>query len=564
MTTRPRRAGQTQRPAAPAAPERYTELCARYPGPAAFIDMSGRVLDMNDEAGQLLATLDSLPGGLRGLATAIGTFPRFDVMETTTGQAKRFEVALVPLSKGVLFLARDRALSDNLNAALVESRKRYKDLVDISSDFAWEVDADGTFVFVSPRGALGYSVRDLIGRRAAEILPLADVEPGDAAPWSSPFGARGRVEDAQYWLRRADGEPALVSVSSQPLFDANGNWCGARGVARDVTPANEREIELAENETRDRLLAHVLRALVDAQDADTGLAAALRACVHAFGASGGALWRRSAAGLSVAVFMGEPMPEGMPARPEEDHDFGDFGAEALPRLENGGSLLRRATSFRHRINGMLAVWRDPAEPPWVDRDAQLFGRLATQFGLSLAQLDGQQELERQARTDPLTGLLNRRAFLEEIRVRLGVVQRTARPAALVYIDVDNFKPVNDVHGHSVGDAVLRRIAERIRRSVRASDVVARLGGDEFAIWLDEADADGALNKGRELVQIHADLAEFSGVADRPLGFSIGVAIADPRGTDSVDDLIERADVQMYRAKRAGKGQVCLDQPRGRP
>jgi diguanylate cyclase (GGDEF)-like protein len=213
---------------------------------------------------------------------------------------------------------------------------------------------------------------------------------------------------------------------------------------------------------------------------------------------------------------------------------------------------------------MIALWRDPAEPRWSERDAQIFGRLATQFGLSLAQLDGQQELERQARTDPLTGLLNRRAFLEEIRVRLGVVQRTARPAALVYIDVDNFKPVNDVHGHAVGDAVLRRIAERIRRSVRASDVVARLGGDEFAIWLDEADAEGARMKGRELVQIQTGLTEFSGLPDRPLGFSIGIAIVDPRKTDGVDELIERADRQMYLAKFSGKGRVSVEEGREQP
>jgi diguanylate cyclase (GGDEF)-like protein/PAS domain S-box-containing protein len=561
MTNKHRRSGPVQRSAPAGAPDRYTELCGRYPGPAAFIDMTGRVLDMNDEAAPLLAMLDSLPGGLRGLATAIGTFPRFDVMETTTGQAKRFEVALVPLTTGVLFLARDRALSDNLNAALVESRKRYKDLVDISSDFAWEVDAEGRFVFVSPRGALGYTVRDLIGRAASAILPLADAEPGDAAAMASPFVARGRLDDARFWLRRADGEPALVTIAAQPLLDSEGRWCGARGVVRDVTPANEREIELAENETRDRLLAHVLRALVDAEDTDAGLAAALRSCVHALGAAGGALWRRSAAGMSVAASTGTPVPDGMSTRPIEDHDF---GADAVPRSEDDGMVLRRATAFRHRVNGMIALWRDPAEPRWSERDAQIFGRLATQFGLSLAQLDGQQELERQARTDPLTGLLNRRAFLEEIRVRLGVVQRTARPAALVYIDVDNFKPVNDVHGHAVGDAVLRRIAERIRRSVRASDVVARLGGDEFAIWLDEADAEGARMKGRELVQIQTGLTEFSGLPDRPLGFSIGIAIVDPRKTDGVDELVERADRQMYLAKFSGKGRVSVEEGREQP
>ena len=233
---------------------RYTELCNRFPGPAAFIDVQGRVLDMNDDAPPLLDALEALPGGLRGLATAIGAFPRFDAMETGSGAVKRLEVALIPMSDGVLVLARDRSLTDNLNDALAESRKRYKDLVDISSDFAWEVDAEGVFVFVSPRGALGYAVRDLIGQRADAMLPLADAEPGSA---SSPFASRERVEDAPFWLTAADGEPALVSISSLPLFDSAGRWSGARGVARDITEVNQRENELADNETRDRLHEHL-------------------------------------------------------------------------------------------------------------------------------------------------------------------------------------------------------------------------------------------------------------------------------------------------------------------
>jgi diguanylate cyclase (GGDEF)-like protein len=200
------------------------------------------------------------------------------------------------------------------------------------------------------------------------------------------------------------------------------------------------------------------------------------------------------------------------------------------------------------------------EAAWSGRDAILFGRLAAQFGLALAQLDGQQELERQARTDPLTGLLNRRAFVEEMRIRLSIARRTVRPSALVYVDVDNFKPVNDTHGHAMGDAVLRRIADRIRRSIRAGDIVARLGGDEFAVWLDEADPDGVRRKGLELLKMREDLAECSGTPDRPLGFSIGAAIVDPVSTETIDELIERADSAMYAAKHGGKGRLFVSDP----
>ena len=556
MTTKQRRATLPSRAQRAMAQPRYAELCERYPGPAAFVDGHGHVLDMNDEAPPLLDALEALPGGLRGLATSIGGFPRFDVLETGSVPVKRMEVALIPVSDGVLFLARDRSLTDNLNEALAESRRRYKDLLDISSDFAWEVDANGVFVFVSPRGALGYSVRDLIGQPAVDMLPQADGEFDEAAPAISPFVARGRIEDAQYWLKAAHGDLALVSVSSMPLLDAGGRWIGARGVARDITVVNERETELADNETRDRLLAHVLRALVDAEDADTGLAAALRACVHAFGANGGALWRRGPDRLAEAVTCGDPVPPDFVVEARDE----DIKADAMPRRGDDGRVLRRATVFRHRANGMIGLWRGVGEAAWSGRDAILFGRLAAQFGLALAQLDGQQELERQARTDPLTGLLNRRAFVEEMRIRLSIARRTVRPSALVYMDVDNFKPVNDTHGHAMGDTVLRRIADRIRRSIRAGDLVARLGGDEFAVWLDEADPDGVRRKGLELLKMKADLAEFSGTPDRPLGFSIGAAIIDPVSTETIDELIERADSAMYAAKHGGKGRLFVSDP----
>ena len=128
------------------------------------------------------------------------------------------------------------------------------------------------------------------------------------------------------------------------------------------------------------------------------------------------------------------------------------------------------------------------------------------------------------------------------------------------MDVDNFKPVNDTHGHAMGDAVLRRIADRIRRSIRAGDLVARLGGDEFAVWLDEADPDGVRRKGLELLKMREDLAEFSGTPDRPLGFSIGAAIVDPVSTETIDELIERADSAMYAAKHGGKGRLFVSDP----
>ncbi len=548
MPAKRRRSSLPSRALQAMAQPRHGELCRRYPGPAAFVDATGHVLDMNEAAPPMLDALDARPGGLRGLATATGGFARFDTLDVAVPTPRRLDVAFVPLAEGVLLLARDRSLSDNLSDALAESRSRYKDLVDISSDFAWEVDAEGNFIFVSAEGALGFGSRELIGSPAREVLRPAGEEFGAAE--ASPFLARERIDDVQFWTSRRDGEPALLSVSAMPLFGADGGWRGARGVARDVTVANERETELAESETRDRILAHVLRALVDAEDADGGVAAALRSCVRAYGAAGGQVWRREAGGFVLAASLG--------GQPAEAPDLEALEAGSPPDAPMGeGRRLLRATAFRHRINGALMLWRGEHDPAWPVGDVALFDRIATQFGLALAQIALQQELERQARTDPLTGLLNRRAFLADMAIRLAAARRSARPAALVYVDVDNFKAVNDLHGHAAGDGVLRRIADRLRRSARASDLVARVGGDEFALWLDEADPDGAERRGHELLAIRDEIADMSASPRQPLGISVGIVAVDPRADEGIDRLIERADAAMYEAKRGGKGRlVC--------
>ena len=112
-------------------------------------------------------------------------------------------------------LADGELFDRRLQSALIESRQRYKDLVDIAGDFAWETDAKGILVFVSPRGALGYAAAELIGRRADGLL--ADLHDNAAL-----FAAREPLENLQLWLRHADGTSACLRASAVPIYDADG------------------------------------------------------------------------------------------------------------------------------------------------------------------------------------------------------------------------------------------------------------------------------------------------------------------------------------------------------
>jgi diguanylate cyclase (GGDEF)-like protein len=153
-----------------------------------------------------------------------------------------------------------------------------------------------------------------------------------------------------------------------------------------------------------------------------------------------------------------------------------------------------------------------------------------------------------ARHDPLTGLANRRHFLEELERRLSLVGEEENAFALLFIDLDRFKPINDVHGHAIGDRLLQEISKRLLAVIRDDSIAARLGGDEFAIVLEgPSDRDGvAAAAQRILAEISAPIL-INGLK-LSVGASIGVAICPGDGRDAAD-LLQRGDVAMLRAKQ---------------
>ena len=164
-------------------------------------------------------------------------------------------------------------------------------------------------------------------------------------------------------------------------------------------------------------------------------------------------------------------------------------------------------------------------------------------------------VERLSRTDELTGLLNRRAFVDELSRRLAHLQRYGRSGALLYLDLDNFKLINDRFGHQRGDMVLCGVAEILEGGSRVGDTAARIGGDEFVLWLEEVDAAGAEAKAVTLIAAVDHLNARFGSADCALGLSVGVALSN--GAESAAAVFARADAAMYEAKRIGKGTVRL-------
>ncbi len=164
----------------------------------------------------------------------------------------------------------------------------------------------------------------------------------------------------------------------------------------------------------------------------------------------------------------------------------------------------------------------------------------------------EKQLAQLATHDQLTSVLNARAFAERLTQELERNRRYPRPLALLYLDLDDFKVVNDSHGHQTGDAVLRLVADAMRSSVRQADVVGRLGGDEFAVLMPETDAQLADTAAKRLASTLRGV--FKGTPT--VTASIGV-VSCASAEANTDDLLRRADQAMYDAKRAGKDRVVL-------
>jgi diguanylate cyclase (GGDEF)-like protein len=166
----------------------------------------------------------------------------------------------------------------------------------------------------------------------------------------------------------------------------------------------------------------------------------------------------------------------------------------------------------------------------------------------------QLDRSRQAGTDPLTGLLNRRTFLEEMARHAARLDRERQPGTLMFADLDNFKMVNDRAGHDAGDAVLRRAAALLRKTFRPTDLIARLGGDEFAIWMDGADHMTAAERAEHLREAAPnELADITGPDLPKVTVSIGIASRDAADAEALESLMRRAGRAMYEVKHGGGG-----------
>ncbi len=210
------------------------------------------------------------------------------------------------------------------------------------------------------------------------------------------------------------------------------------------------------------------------------------------------------------------------------------------------------------VRGLDLGASDYLRKPFDPRE--LLARVRVQLKLKALQMELQlanARLEALATTDGLTGLLNRRAFMERVEQEWDRGARYSRPFAFVMVDLDRFKAVNDVHGHQAGDVVLRIAAARLKGGIRPSDFIGRYGGEEFVVLLAETTLAGAVAAAERLRRVLSQqpFDVGGGVAPLPVTASFGVSSTSDPAVMSVADLITAADQALYRAKAGGRNRV---------
>lgn len=438
-------------------------------------------------------------------------------------------------------------------------------------------DRDGCYLLANRYFAalLGLPPERLVGVSDADLLPAATVlvvRPADEAVWRS---GRRRDEEEEWEVNHQ--QITLLASRFLLLDPADNHPYALCTVAIDITRRKLAELALkATNAHLDRMVAVRTAALEDSKRALEREAEQRRQALAKL-AESEARYQLVVLAAGDGVFIAQDGRFTF-ANPALAHML-EVALDVLPGRELADFL---APAERDRLRD-LPLCDGPDSTPAVREMALLTaagGRREVEVSLGPTTLHGapavvgvvrnialrkrheralQQlntQLERMAYTDALTGLHNRRYFMDRLSSEFARARRYGAPMAILMVDVDHFKRVNDSHGHAVGDLVLQHVANLFQHRTRAADVVARYGGEEFVLLLPETGREAAVTLAESLRALIAEQScPLSDGSTVPITVSIGVAALPAPGLDSITALLENADLALYDAKGGGRNQV---------
>lgn len=471
--------------------------------------------------------------------------------------------------------ARKRVRAD-LQRRMKTEHFLFRAMIDQVPDYLFVKDAESRFVVANRAVAadLGLAPDDLLEKTDFDLHRPELARSFFADEQEVVRTGKPRCDIEEFVLTSL-GDQKWLSTSKVPLRDETGQVVGIVGVSRDITERKQAEAAVAEAESRWSFALEGAGQGVWDHDVRNGTAFF------------SPMWRKMRGiGLDDEI---DPSREAWLARVHPDDR--ERLIEASDQ-QDVGELAQNSFEYRERHRDGHYIWILSRGRPveWMPdgRIARIIGTDTDITSLKLAEATAAEEKEQTyrrhiaalekaheaadaaqklaqslARHDPLTGLPNRRVFTEALADACSQAARSTASFAVISVDLDRFKPVNDAHGHQVGDDVLRQVATRIGAVVRAGDTVARLGGDEFALIVrcapegeDHADAVASLAK-RIIDTLEQPIRAAN--QDIGLGASIGCALCPSDGTDP-NTLLRASDMAMYRAKAEGRGTYCFFEP----
>ncbi len=487
--------------------------------------------------GWLLQRQVAVPLGRLAAAVEAMRAGRLDVAVPETGANE-----IVGLAEN--FNAMVRAVQE-AQAELTNSEERLAITLNSIGDAILATDVDSRVVLMNPvaEALTGWARGDAQGKPVREVFVLATSDQTVEALLPRVLRERQASKlTGETVLRARDGTLHHIADSAAPILNAQGEVCGAVLVFRDVSVEHRLREELANSELHFRTLANNGQALIWTSGLDMG-------CDY-FNEP----WLRFT-GRTLDQELGNGWAEGV--HPEDFDRCLEIYRDAFARREPFSMEYRlRHASGEYR-------WIIDQGSPRHDTQGNFLGYIGHCMDVTEAKR-AESEIERLAYHDALTGLPNRALFLDRLSQALAASRRNRRCGAVLFVDLDQFKRINDVHGHATGDAVLREVARRLQLFLRQEDTVARLGGDEFVILLPELairlDDAGAMvlpvaEKLRAAMEnpVVVDGHEFV------TGASIGITLF-PKDAEGVDDLMREADTAMYRAKERGRNAIVYFEP----
>jgi diguanylate cyclase (GGDEF)-like protein/PAS domain S-box-containing protein len=399
--------------------------------------------------------------------------------------------------------------------------ERYRVIIETASEGIWTIDEKNLTTLANRALAemLGYEPQEMLGKSVFDFMDPAFVE---QAQRSLELRRDGIHEWLEFPFRAKDGHEVWTLMATSSLHDRNGEYVGALAMVTDITAQKAAQVESSH-------LAAIVRS-----SADSIIGMSKSGMIQSWNDASCRLY-----GYSAMEALNQHAPSFLARDPSGRKQL-------VARVAAGDDQPQIESQDLSKDGSVIDV--SLTDSPIRDSEGLVIGvsRIARDIG---ARKRMERELLYLADHDWLTDLYNRRRLIPELDACLGYAARYGHAGAVLVLDVDNFKLVNDSEGHEAGDRTLKAVAEVLERRTRATDIVARLGGDEFAIVLPEATEEEALKVASDIRSL---LCERPG---GPIKVSVGISLFTPEQQITADDALVAADGAQYEAKERGGDQA---------